>query len=71
MSNLPGYLVYRKTSKHGEMVVRKINHDKEAGIRISEELYDFPGESHAEIFINREDAKNIIFALRDYFQIED
>ncbi len=69
MDKLPPYLVYRKTGEHSEIQVRKIKGDKDAGIRVSEKLYDFPGEAHAETFINRKNAIELIQSLMEYFGI--
>ncbi len=67
--SLPEWLIYRKNSEHSEIEIRKVNDDKEAGIRVTQSIYDFPGELHAETFINKHDAKELIKALKEYFNL--
>lgn len=65
---LPEWLIYRKIDLHSEIEIRKLNNG-DAGITITKELYDFPGTSHTESFINKSDAIELVEALREYFDI--
>lgn len=66
--NLPEWLIYRKKTKVSELEIRKIG-DGDAGIKVTKELHEFPGSISAEAFINRENAIEIIEALKEYFNI--
>jgi hypothetical protein len=69
--SLPDYLIYRKKSKYSEIEVRKLRGDKEVGINVTRELSDMPGSIHAETFLTRKDAIELIEALREYFNIKE
>lgn len=64
---LPDYLIYKKTSKNGELQIRKVS--KQAGISVTTNNYDFPFSTTVEYFIGEQEAKDIIKALKEYFHI--
>ena len=65
---LPDYLIYRNEDKSSSMTIRKMING-EAGIGVENDLHNFPGKAHAEFFINKSDAIELIEALREYFNI--
>lgn len=69
---LPDWLIYKKRDSNGELQIRKIGNG-DAGIEVTRVLYDFPGSVtvSAEFFINKEEARELIEALREYFDIKD
>lgn len=66
---LPEWLIYRLQNKGDSLEIRKLNGNKEVGIIVTKRLYEMPGEIHAEYFITRENAKELIKSLQKYFKI--
>lgn len=69
MPKLPDYLIYERKTKTNRLEIRKLRKAKEVGISVHERFYDVVGEVRAEYFLNKEDAKELVKALREYFNI--